>query len=242
MIINPEDLPNYGPGDVLFPNIVYDAIKLTRKKTTIKAAYTNISNCGQTEYLRDLHDIWKSTDRIDGQNNMLAYMEGKILEMIKQWTANQTNDFLFKKIFIWIQLWGGNMSRGFFLHKNGGFENNFDSNAYFNAIQNVMDKPLLSLKSLNSMNQMGTSFATKHLNFWSNLELPIYDNIIAMIVFGRLPSNNINHYEQYLGALNELSTALGKPRRQIERSLFNFYDINKGKKWFDYRKSQLGRK
>lgn len=242
MIIKLEDLTKYKPGDTLFPDIPYDDIDLTRKSTTIRAAYTNISNCGQVEYLDELKNIWNPTGDINWQNLMLSHMEGKILEMIQEFNMKPKNDFLLKKIFVWIQLWGGNTSRGFFLKAYGGFDNNFDSNAYSNAIQSLIDNPLHSLKLLNSMNRMGSSFATKHLNFWSNKELPIYDNIIAMIVFGRLPSNKVVHYEEYLGALNELSASLGKPKWQIERSLFNYYDSKEGREWFKYRKSLLGRK
>jgi len=154
--------------------------------------------------------------------------------MIKNWKKTKNDDDLLKKIFVYIQLWGGNTSRGFF-NINGGFRNNYCNQFYKEGVQKAIDKNIESLDSFLLLNQVGISFATKHMFFWSDKALPIYDNIIAMIVFGRKPENNIKHYKQYVDSLKQLGAENNTETSVIERSIFNWYETTYGKKWFELR-------
>lgn len=105
--------------------------------------------------------------------------------------------------------------------------------------QKAVDKNVESLDSFLQLNQVGISFATKHMFFWSDKALPIYDNIIAMIVFGRKPENNVKHYKQYVDSLKHLGAENNTETSIIERSIFNWYETKHGKKWFELRENTI---
>jgi hypothetical protein len=240
-LIKPNDLAsisNLKPNEIAYPDIDYEDQILVRAKTTLKAAYTNIENTEAAKYLNDLSDVWNSNGGIDWQNKILNILQKDIFTSIKKHSETKDKELL-KKIFVYIQLWGGNTSRGFFL-RNGGFSQNFNEIIYLKSINYIKkNESAKALKELLNINQVGISFATKHLFFWSNGTLPIYDNIIAMLVFGRKPKNSLQDYSEYIDALNKMSIKMSKKTSSIERSLFNWADTQDGKKWICLRKNIL---
>lgn len=241
-IIEPNailEISNLQRHNIAFPNITFSNQELQRTKTTLKGAYTLISNSGLSKYLEDLN--WNNDGDIEWQNNMLKLLSIEILKMIEKWKKEENSELL-KKIFLYIQLWGGITSRGFFIKKNGGFDCNYNEQGYKKGVEECIKEDTQSLVSFCNLNQVGISFATKHMYFWSNKKLPIYDNIIAMIIFGRTPQNNIRHYQQYTESLKEMGKIKNIRTSLIERSIFNWYETENGRRWFDMRKSKLKQK
>lgn len=233
-----SDISKLQKHEIVFPKIEFVNQVLHRRTTTLKAAYTNITKNHQLmKYFAELK--WDTLGDINWQNQMLNTLSENIFSMIANWKdSKQNDDELLKKIFLYIQLWGGNTSRGFFTN-NGGFENNFSNEYYKNGSKLSIANNIDSLSSFLQLNQVGISFATKHMFFWSNKQLPIYDNIIAMLLFGRRPGNNVNHYSQYIGLLNNLGEEHQMESHIIERSIFNWADTENGKKWYSIRKQTL---
>jgi hypothetical protein len=150
-----------------------------------------------------------------------------------------THEECLKKIFIYIHVWGGIAGRNIFvMGKN--FEGNFKPKTYKCAIDLLRNKKIgEALKKLNSIAYLGTSFSTKHIHFWSLGELPIYDSVIAKLVFGRKTVRAL-HYEGYIQAIDNLITCLEwrdgilRNRQTIERGLFN-WAANQGTEWLALR-------
>lgn len=152
--------------------------------------------------------------------------------MIAEYQHNPNNHLL-TKIIIWIQLWGGNSGRGVFV-RGQGWPQNFDLQIYINAVNQIQNQLYVeALNTLNHLNYVSTAFSTKHIHFWSGGDAPIYDSIIAAIVFGRNQSQvRPNEYPIYIDALDELIEELNDynvTRSSIERNLFNWADTQQGR-------------
>lgn len=240
-LIKPNDLEQInklGKNEIAFPDIKYTDDALIRTKTTLKAAYTNIIQSNASIQLEDLEKEWNPKGDIVWQNKMLNILQENIFVLIQEYTKSK-DEVLLRKIFVYIQLWGGNTSRGFFL-RNGGFKTNFNEKVYLKSIELINENDFSeALKELLKLEQMGISFATKHLFFWGNGLFPIYDNIIAMMVFGRKPQNSLLHYSEYVNALKTMSNKKSKCTSTIERTLFNWADTPDGQKWLSSRKNSI---
>jgi hypothetical protein len=223
---------------IAFPGIDYRVNEpLNLPKTTILAAYTNIANNVDPVLLEGLN--WNNHGDIAWQNQMLQSLSGSIIEMINDYHKNPEDGLLLTKIFVWIQLWGCNSGRSIFV-KGPGWPENFDLNIYSAAINFVLHNDFHSaLATLNIMFGIKTPFATKHIHFWSNAKAPIYDSIIAAIVFGRKPNQVIPvQYQPYMDALDALIVELNNDqltRSSIERSLFNWANTPLGLQWRNLR-------
>ena len=206
-------------------------------KTTILAAYTNIANKVDPVLLEGLN--WNNHGDIAWQNQMLQSLSGSIIEMINDYHNNTEDGLLLTKIFVWIQLWGCNSGRSIFV-KGPRWPANFKLNIYSAAINFILEKDFHSaLATLNRMFGIKTPFATKHIHFWSNAEAPIYDSIIAAIIFGR-NQNQVRPHE-YLPYINSLDLLIDEinnnqvTRSSIERNLFNWANTPLGKQWINLR-------
>jgi len=168
---NTEEIKNLKKDDICFPNIDYSCNgELNLNSTTLLAAYTTISKRVDKKYLSDLE--WNVKGDIDWQNKILKHLSDKIYEMINEYESNPT-DFLLEKIFIWIQLWGGNSGRGIFI-KGEKWPKNFKAEVYKKAIEKINQKDYIkSLEIINSLYGISTAFATKHIHFWSKKDAPI---------------------------------------------------------------------
>lgn len=236
-LIDPKNLElvsNLIRNEIAFPDIEFKDQELFRNKTTLKAAYTTINKGNLKPYLSDLN--WEVNGNVEWQNKMLNTLSNDIFKMIDYWKVKNDPELL-TKIFIYIQLWGGNTSRGFF--NINGFQSNFNLENYKKGVELAIINNSESLIYFTKLNQVGISFASKHMYFWSNKSLPIYDNIVAMIIFGRLPENKSKHYKEYVLSLDKVGFKRGITSNIIERSIFNWYETESGKKWFEIRKAKL---
>lgn len=237
-LIKPNDflsIQNLKKSEAAFPKLEFSGGKLNRKRTTIKAAYTNISKNVNKNLISELEIKWNNHGDILWQNDMLNTLDNKINSMIEEYSTNPSA-LLLKKIFIYIQLWGGNTCRDFF-NKDGGFDENYNAETYKIGVELSSNDPIKALEKLLELNQMGIAFATKHIYFWSRKIYPIYDSIIAMLVFGRTVGNKIEHYKEYINSLEALGNDLNLKSDKLERSLFNWYESKEGKIWFCIRNS-----
>lgn len=223
--------------EIAFPEIDYGQNEpLNLPATTLHAAYSTISARVDPVFLQDLE--WDVNGDLQWQNNMLQQLSDNIYAMIAEYQHNPNNHLL-TKIFIWIQLWGGNSGRGVFV-RGQGWPQNFVLETYIDAVTQIQSQQYYcALCTLNQIYGVSTAFSTKHIHFWSGANAPIYDSIIAAIVFGR-NRNQIrsNEYTGYLNALDALILELGNnevTRSSIERNLFNWANTPQGVQWRNIR-------
>ena len=243
-MINPDDfhlIQQLLMDEIVFPEINYvQNAPLNRTATTLHAAYRTISDRVEPVYLTGLE--WNVYGDLQWQNNMLQQLSDNIYAMIAEYQHNPNNHLL-TKIIIWIQLWGGNSGRGVFV-RGQGWPQNFDLQIYINAVNQIQNQLYVeALNTLNHLNYVSTAFSTKHIHFWSGGDAPIYDSIIAAIVFGRNQSQvRPNEYPIYIDALDELIEELNDynvTRSSIERNLFNWADTQQGRLWRCIRLSRV---
>lgn len=223
-------------GALAFPNLDFSNFPdLELNSTTLLAAYSNISSRVESKFLEGLD--WNNKGDIRWQNAKLKELEANINSMILEY-QQKPNDFLLVQIFLWIQLWGGNAGRSVFLRGNS-WESNFNIDTYKKVI-NLVEKGAYidALKLMNTIFGINTAFSTKHIGFWSLTKAPIYDSVIAEIVFGDIVKEN--DYKRYLHALDDLIRVCASDkitRATIERNLFNWAISSTGIEWRRLRKS-----
>jgi hypothetical protein len=132
-------------------------------------------------------------------------------------------------IFDLIQGWGGKSCRNIYLipkHNPTRISLLILPSIYKNAIIYCVTGDYQSaLKELTSIPNLGESFATKHIFFWSEFGpsqkgLPIYDTRIKTLLF--LKSSKASSYDIYVNALNDKARELSMTPSLIERALFSF--------------------
>ena len=232
-IINFEvENPEIRKGEIVFPRLDYSENKdLNLASTTLQAAYSTISNHLGNDYLSDLD--WSGRDNPNWHNEVLLRLSTSITNMISIYQSSPSLDLL-KRIFVRIHLWGGNAGRSVFI-RNGGFEKNFNADIYIRSIIACKSGDYYNaLKILNKIKFVSTAFSTKHIHFWSLEKAPIYDSIIAAVVFGE-SSVKEKDYERYLHVLGLLAEYENSTLSKIERNLFNWASTPEGKYWINLR-------
>jgi hypothetical protein len=234
---NIEEIQQLNQDEIAFPLIDYHLhLPLNLPSTTLLGAYTTISNNVGQELLEGL--VWNNNGDIHWQNHMLQHLSDSIFEMINEYHNNPA-DQLLTKIFIWIQLWGGNSGRSVFI-RGYGWPQNFNICQYSNAVHEIMNGNFgNALTILNGIYGISTAFSTKHIHFWSNATAPIYDSIIAAIIFGRNQNQVRSHeYLPYINGLDLLINEINNnqvTRSSIERNLFNWANTPLGIQWRNLR-------
>lgn len=230
-----DEISHLAKGEIAFPLIDYTAIlPLDLKSSTLQEAYTLISARVDPSYLEGLN--WRDKEGTSWHNEMLEQLSDNIYSMIEDY-EKCPSEFLMTKIFIWIQLWGGNSGRGIFVMKEK-WPKNFNPKLYENAIKQTKEGNYISaLKTLNQLTSVSTAFSTKHIHFWSKADAPIYDRIIGSIVFGRDKISD-KEYPKYMQALDDLGIELNTSeisQSSVERNLFNWANTKDGKQWISLR-------
>ena len=222
-------------GEIAFPELDYSQYPdLNLNSTTLMAAYSVISSRVEARFLEGLE--WEKNGDIHWQNSKLRSLADEVSGLISAYNK-EPNDFTLNQIFLWIQLWGGNAGRTIFV-RGKGWSNNFSINCYRDSIGLIEKGEFVeALKKMNTIYGINTAFSTKHIHFWSLAQAPIYDSIIAEIVFGDVVKEK--DYNVYLSALDELIEKLGDSkitRSTIERNLFNWANSDAGNEWIMHRK------
>jgi hypothetical protein len=241
IINNITNVKGLKKGEIAFPRLEFSGNPdLNLNSTTLLAAYSIISSRVEPRYLVGLD--WEVNGDIRWQNAKLKQLALEINELIQGFNDDPSDENL-TRIFLLIQLWGGNAGRTIFIRGNG-WNKNFNLDCYRKSIVLVQEgKFLEALTLMNSMFGINTAFSTKHIHFWSLSVAPIFDSIIAEIVFGDVVKEK--DYKSYILALDALINDLADPeitRSTIERNLFNWANTPVGNEWRSIRKSIRGRK
>ena len=223
-------------GELAIPRLDFASDSdLNLNSTTLLAAYSVISSRVESMFFDGLD--WDENGDIHWQNAKLKKLALEITERITGFSTNPSDENLIR-IFLLIQLWGGNAGRTIFVRGNG-WKKNFKVDCYRESIGLVQrGKYVEALTLMNSMYGINTAFSTKHIHFWSLASAPIYDSIIAEIVFGDLVKEK--DYQIYLNSMDALIAELGVSsisRSTIERNLFNWANTPSGIEWRAIRKA-----
>lgn len=188
-------------------------------------------------------------------NNSFGIIEKKITTLINKYFIARnrgiSRDSIIKTIVLGIHLWGGKTGRNLFV-MNGGFNINFNYTLYENMICHLENNNLNNaIDSILSIPEIGVSFATKHLSFWSksneiNFQVPVFDSQIALMLYGKTGNLTKKSFLQY--AQIDLPSAVNEIFKnnpilvgnydiiKLERDIFNFSNTNLGQQWMNLRK------
>jgi hypothetical protein len=164
------------------------------------------------------------THHILTNKNLVELIKLKI-NMYQSIDCFNSNELLL--IFDLIQGWGGKMGRNIYVKPKGNpTRNSLTTLAeiYREAIDYcVSGKYQLALQKITSIPNLGESFATKHIFFWSESKgkaLPIYDTRIKTLLFFK--SIAAATYDVYVKSLHDKAEDLKLGSVLIERALFSF--------------------
>ena len=175
--------------------------------------------------LQDIHD--------------LATLEKKILQEITN--CNVSDDEVMERIFHMIQIWGGKTGRNFYVKKTNG---NFSQikeiyKELINVCINISGLTEKDCKDLAKaaieykIPNIGVSFITKHIRFWTYRKLgenayPIFDSIMAKNYYGKKTSfketkASFKNLPGYWWEMIKDSKRRNLSLMEYERKLFNIY-------------------
>ena len=159
---------------------------------------------------------------------------------------------LLPHIAVGIHLWGGNAGR-FAFNDGGGFLSNCPMSAYGDMAESLIKNPVNLMPPLgnwqsvfinaNRLRNIGVSFATKHISFWSKatssgIRLPILDSLIYQKFIAAKGQPTWSHYVpfvtdfEYLRSIVAARPALaGITLDQMERQLFNWMNTPAARGW-----------
>lgn len=220
------------------------ALVLT-KVDSFRGMFTCVRNAGHTSTLtRYLPRVNHSGALIAADINRL---ENLILTDIASVVAGgppYAAHPLLPHIAVGIHLWGGRMGRGAFHPRHGGFFACFPLPVYSTIVGLILSHPagvplpggnwpaILVAKA--GLKEIGVSFLTKHLSFWTraggvSIQLPILDNVVKKTF---IDPHRPPHWNDYVPFVNQLSTdrttlalrpGLGAISiTDMERQLFNW--------------------
>jgi hypothetical protein len=224
--------------EIKFPKLKYpsevnqinQSVRLQKSINGIRTIFNN--NAIQINYEQFFENFFECDYGI-----ILLNIEGYIQNLISEYIIKKEENKLIE-IFHFIQFWGGISARNIYV-KNGGFDKNFCIESYKDIIEIALttnkDTFHLDLKKIksssSSIKQLGISFTTKHLSFWSRyntygFNLPILDNIISMNLLNKCYAN----WRDYLTYVEEMQTEAKRNNTTVlilERELYNNFEKNK---------------
>jgi hypothetical protein len=180
-----------------------------------------------------------------------AEIRGKIKDVKGE---KKFSESAMREIFHLVQLWGGVSARNIYV-LGGGFEVNWDYEAYCSIADlcmtansdNCRETVSSILPLVNKIDNWGLAFASKHCSFWNGASadphLPIFDRVLCEGLFGvgypnaktRMKFSN-EIYCQFIAGLFDCKRLSNASIPSIERSLFNFFQSDDGKRWISARK------
>jgi hypothetical protein len=216
-----------------FPKKINPLEHSQRLKLTIMRMQTTFINRGiniNTKFFipNENIDFGKATFEIE------RHIEKLIKEFIY---INDDNKLI--DIFHFIQFWGGITGRNIYV-KNGGFENNFTLDAYkaiveiaININPETCKDDLKKVEVLSKqIKNIGISFTTKHLSFWSrfinkyNFILPVLDSTLSLnLLYKCNPS--WKDYRQYVEQMQIEASKKNTTVTILERELYNYFNNKK---------------
>jgi hypothetical protein len=169
-------------------------------------------------------------DVIDNIENMtckklVSLIENDINEIIKNDLFEDQNKML--RVFDLINGWGGKMGKATYVKPKGNTTRNSSDkwyNHYVNGVKKAIKSENEGLADFIKIPNVGDSFGTKHLYFWSlygsNMPIPIYDARIKTLLY--LSVDEAPSFEQYVEDMSNFSTLKNITINQLEKALFAF--------------------
>ena len=162
-------------------------------------------------------------------------LEDRIADFIEDYVKEPT-DYKLIVIFHHIQFWGGKTGRNIYV-KGGGFNTNFNLDTYKKIIEKsihlTQDKLCDDIKAVTdcflNIPQLGVSFGTKHLRFWSinanknKIELPVLDRILTIRLLYKC-NPTWNDYYHYVIQMQEEDKKRNITVTKLERALYNKFN------------------
>lgn len=143
---------------------------------------------------------------------------------------NSTNPDFSKlaRIFDLIQAWGGRTGRTPYVIKKGNSQSSRDlfsswRESYLNGVISIQNEnPVEALKHWSLISGLGSSFAPKHLRFWSN-KYPVLDTRISLLLTGsKRLLRKPEYYDDFLKLISQLGERYGSNILETEKALFAF--------------------
>jgi len=132
------------------------------------------------------------------------------------------------RIFDLIQAWGGKMGKTPYVLKKGKSQSSRDlfsswGDSYLKGVIAIQNKnPVEALKNWALINGLGSSFAPKHLRFWSN-KYPVLDSRISLLLTGsKRLLRKPEYYDDFLQLISQLAKRYGADILETEKALFAF--------------------
>ena len=238
---DPNDESSLKPlkqGQAAFPDLDYAGplapLEDSRRLGSIRSMQTVLYGRGYREAVEEMR---LSALEISEQ---MIWLENNINELVCAY-RDKPDSSLAEQVFHKIQLWGGITGRNIYVRK-GGFRNNFSIRKYEAMVRCLLDgikEPSnLLMAGLEAIElsralivddfripYLGVSFATKHFRFWSGGRLPIFDNQMAMGIFGE--GANWKRYPHYVRCMINAAGQKGVEVSVLERKQFNYFQSPK---------------
>ena len=132
------------------------------------------------------------------------------------------------RIFDLIQAWGGKMGKTPYVLKKGKSQSSRDlfsswGDSYLKGVISIQNEnPVEALKNWALINGLGSSFAPKHLRFWSN-KYPVLDTRISLLLTGsKRLLRKPEYYDDFLQLISQLAERYGSDILETEKALFAF--------------------
>ena len=244
-------------GDLAIPDLDWMAatpsLTLTTGAGTLPAMFTTISGKGFQNVLSHYLPNVPSSSQIRGAH--LSSLEAGIIRDINQVVSSGKpfqKNVLLPYIAVGIHFWGGNSGRNAFIRGNG-FLDNCPMDDYAAMAEALVFNPAGMLppngnwqtvyKCARRFTNIGVSFGTKHISFWSRatasgVRLPILDSVIYKNFISPSGLPQWQHYipflqdfEQDRKALSARPKLAGITLDQMERQLFNWMNTPEARAW-----------
>jgi len=132
------------------------------------------------------------------------------------------------RIFDLIQAWGGKMGKTPYVLKKGNSQSSRDRfsswrESYLNGVISIQNEnPVEALKQWSLIKGLGSSFAPKHLRFWSN-KYPVLDTRISLLLTGsKRLLRKPEYYDDFLQLISLLAERYVSDILETEKALFAF--------------------
>lgn len=259
----PTPLPNsmsfvLRHGDLAIPDLNWitatPSLTLTTGAGTLPAMFTTISGKGFQKVLSHYLPNVTSSSQIRGSH--LSSLEAGIIRDINLVVSSGKpfkKNVLLQHIAIGIHFWGGNSGRNAFIRGNGFLEN-CPIDTYSALAEAVVFNPSGMLPPngnwqtvynfARKFTNIGVSFATKHISFWSRAaasktRFPILDSVIYNNFISQKGLPQWQHYVPFVRDFERIRQIVaartglaGITLDQMERQLFNWMNTPASQSWF----------
>jgi hypothetical protein len=171
-----------------------------------------------------INDVLKNIDTISCKT-LVSLIESDIISIINNNQFHHKDKML--RVFDLINGWGGKMGKATYVKPKGNTTRNsveawFEH--YINGVKKAITGDKEGLNDFTKIPNVGDSFGTKHLYFWSlfgcDNPIPIYDARIKTLLY--LSTDAAPSFEEYVEDMKRFSKQKNMTINQLEKALFAF--------------------